>query len=713
MMRRKVVETECLTVSHCSMAHRNPCSPRPLHTLNILFFIALPRMLKTLLLPLIILAAIVCHIADGHAESNALEDTQKPITAAKSGTQSLKAVLKKTDTSYTPTEFLSNAEAFKAEITLFKNEILINWDIAEQYYLYKKRFKFSISDEEGKPLTGVALGTPEFSHPGKIKEDETFGVVEVYYDHVSIRIPINAATQQDINITVGYQGCAEAGLCYPPAKIIQPLTVLKNITPASNPMQANSSVGHDNQALSLSSKHPSKPSTSANPATIELNSNDASSIATYLNEAALLPMLGFFFILGIGLTFTPCVLPMIPILSSTILGQGQSLTATRGFILSCSYVLGMAVAFSLAGLAVGLAGARIQLFMQDPIVLSSFAIVFVLLSLAMFGFYELQLPERFRSSLNNVNAQQKSGNLVGVFIMGALSALIVSPCVSAPLAGILVFIAQEGDPGLGSMALLSLGLGMGAPLIVIATTGANILPKAGNWMNTTKSVFGIALLAVAAYLVRTVLPDSIMMLIWASFFILPAIYMGALDPLEPSASGWKKLWKGVGIMMIVYGIALIWGTAQGNTNPIKPLHFTGTSQVSHPNMAPANRLVFETVNTNAMLSEALASAQAKQPVMIDFYADWCIACVEMEHGAFSDLRSQQRLDSFKLIKVDITKGGEEANTLLDRFGLIGPPSILFFNQAGHPVQSATIMGEMNADQFIHHLDTRVLPYVTD
>ncbi len=591
------------------------------------------------------------------------------------------------------TDFLPVHEAFRDSFTQSSNHIQVHFDIADHYHLYKERFKFSLETP-----TPAKLSAALFTTPGELKHDEEFGEVMVYHHQVDIGFDVSTPTATTATLVVEFQGCAEAGLCYPPTKVKYPLT-LDSMTPSS----ATSEIENEKSPSSTTTVSPTK--TTAIQTNTALDKSNTQSILNFLEGKSLLGVIGLFFLLGLGLTFTPCVLPMIPILSGVIAGQHQPLTTRSGFILSSCFVVGMAITFAIAGLVVGMTGARLQIWMQDPAVLSVFAALFVLLAFAMFGFYEMQLPAFIRDRLNNINQKQQGGNWLGVFIMGILSALVVSPCVSAPLAAALLYIAQTGSPLLGALALLALGLGMGAPLIIIGTTGANVLPRAGAWMDGVKAFFGVLLLAVGAWLVRTVLPDTIMMLIWAALLIIPAFYLLT----STMSSGWSKFGKGVAIMLITYGILIIVGAASGQTNPLKPLNLNTISTTTSSTSVTNTDLAFSKVTTLAQLQQALSDAKNNhQPVMLDFYADWCIACVEMEHGAFQDAAVKVSLKDFKLIQADLTNN-PETDALLSQFKLIGPPSILFFDKNGHWLEKATLMGQMDAVKFNQYIQQQVLP----
>jgi thiol:disulfide interchange protein DsbD len=586
-------------------------------------------------------------------------------------------------------EFLPLKEAFQPTVKLKGDKIHIHWVIADDYYLYRKRLKFESSDE------AVALGDAVFSRQGKIKEDEFFGQVEVFHHDIKIEVPILAAADT-FEFVMRYQGCAEAGLCYPPSKHRVKLT-------PNAPIAHSAAASAQNTGAQSTAQDTEKTG-------MVMDRNDANSLAAFINSSSTMAVFAIFFLLGLGLTFTPCVLPMIPILSGIIAGQQQPVSTRKGFAMSTAYVLGMAMTFAAAGMIVSITGARIQIYMQDPIVLSVFAVVFIALALAMFGFYELQLPSVIRDRLTNVSAKQEGGNLIGVFFMGVLSALVVSPCVSAPLAGALLAMAQAGDMIKGGLTLLALGLGMGAPLIVIGTTGANIMPRAGMWMDRVKAVFGVLLLAVGAYLIRTVLPGELMMIIWAALLIIPGIYMGALG--HPQTS-WQYFFKGLGLMLVLYGICLIVGAASGQTNPLKPLAMTNVmsaGSIAGPT-SPAKGAPFEVVTSIDQMDARLQAArEAGKPVMIDYYADWCIACVQMEATTFKDPEVISSLNDFDLIKIDLTDN-EQTDALLDKYNLIGPPTMLFFSRNGEYQADATIMSGMNPKVFKKHLKQQVMPRI--
>jgi thiol:disulfide interchange protein DsbD len=573
-------------------------------------------------------------------------------------------------------DFLEPDQAFQPAFEVSPDGTLVaRWDIAEGYYLYRDKFRFRAL--EG---AGVSLGAPAFP-TGKTKEDPSFGRVEVYYQTVEIRVPVRSAgTASRFELEVGYQGCAEAGICYPPIKKAVTLTV-----PAGT---AAAPQGGESGAPA--------------PVTAEEPVSEQDRLAARLASESALATSLWFFGFGLLLAFTPCVFPMIPILSGIIVGQGSGITTRRAFLLSVTYVLAMSVAYTGAGVIAGLFGANLQAALQNPWVLSVFAAIFVLLALSMFGFYDLQLPSALQSRLAELSSRQRGGSLVGVAVMGLLSALIVGPCVAPPLAGALIYIGQTGDPWLGGMALFALSLGMGAPLVVVGTLEGKYLPRAGGWMNAVKAVFGVAMLGVAVFLLERVLPGWIALLLWAALFIVSAIYLGALEPLGLDAGGFRKLWKGVGLVMLVYGVLLMIGAASGGGDVLQPLR-----GVALASAGPAQHqgLTFRRVKGVTGLDAELASAAAEgRPVMLDFYADWCIACKELEKYTFSKPEVVKALEGVVVLQADVTANDAEDQALLKAYGLFGPPAVLFFGPDGRERPGYRLVGFVAADPFRAHAD---------
>ncbi|KAB2926677.1 MAG: protein-disulfide reductase DsbD [Dechloromonas sp.] len=560
-------------------------------------------------------------------------------------------------------EFLDPAVAFKPSARALDGQTVeVVYTIAKDYYLYRDKFRFAA---EGDTAT---LGTPVLPK-GKEKDDDTFGKVEVYYKTVSIRLPVErfSSGELPLRLAVTSQGCAEAGVCYPPQTQTVSLTLPD---PATTP--SASLVG-------------------------EGGGDESGLIAATLKDAGFWAILAFFFVAGLGLSLTPCVFPMIPILSGIIAGQGHKASHARGFALSLAYVLGMALTYAAVGVAAGLSGTLLTAALQNAWVLGAFALVFVILSLSMFGFYELQLPTALQSKLSEESSHLQGGRGIGVFLMGALSALIVGPCVAAPLAGALLYIGQTGDAVLGGTALFVMALGMGAPLIAVGTAGGSLLPKTGPWMEGVKKAFGVLLLATALWLVSPVLPTVVVMLGWAALLIIPAIFLHALDPLPPHARGWQRFWKGIGIVMLLTGAALLIGALAGGRDPLQPLAgLRGTAIAGE-----VRKLPFEPVRTVAELDARVAAAG--RPVMLDFYADWCVSCKEMERFTFSDPAVQEKLAGFTLLKADVTANNDDDKALLARFKLFGPPGIIFFAADGRQIDKVRVVGFQDAPSFLRSL----------
>ena len=571
------------------------------------------------------------------------------------------------------TEFLDPEVAFKSSASLAGNDrIELRFEIADGYYLYRERFRFSTT------TPGVQLGQPEFP-AGKIKHDDNFGDVEVYAHELRVLLPLQRSTPEagQLELKVVLQGCAEAGLCYPP-----------------QPRQFSLPLPAQNAASSTPAP------AAATPAAAPASAGDESSlIAQSLKSAGFFTNLLFFFLAGLGLSLTPCVFPMIPILSGIIAGQGGNLSRSRGLTLSIAYVLGMALTYSAAGVAAGLSGTLISSALQTPWVLGSFALVFVALSFSMFGFYDLQLPSSLQSRLSESAGNLQGGHSIGVFVMGALSALIVGPCVAAPLAGALLYIGQTGNAVLGGMALFAMALGMGVPLLLVGLSAGTLLPRAGAWMESVKKFFGVLLLGTALWLVSPVIPPVAQMVGWALLLIVPAIYLHALDPLPPQASGWKRFWKGCGLAMVITGAALLLGALAGNRDPLQPL--AGLRQASAQQASTAH-LPFQRV---ASIDELISRIQAAgKPVMVDFYADWCAACKELERLTFTDRSVQARLGGYLLLQADVTANSEHDQALLKKFGLFGPPGIVFFNAQGSELTHKRVIGFQDAPRFLQTLE---------
>ncbi len=563
-------------------------------------------------------------------------------------------------------EFLDPLVAFKPEARALDDKTVeVRYSIAKGYYLYRDKFRFAAE--------GATLGTPVFP-AGKQKHDDNFGDVEVYYKSVAIRLPLSANQSGPITLKVTAQGCADAGVCYPPQE--QKLSVTlpaPGSTPAAVPDAAGDESGH---------------------------------IAGLLQNAGFWLAVSTFFGFGLLLALTPCVFPMIPILSGIIVGQGHHVSRSKSFLLSLAYVLGMAVTYAALGVAAGLTGTLLSAALQNPWVLGAFAAVFVVLSFSMFGFYELQLPSFLQSKLSEEASHLHGGHLAAVFAMGALSAVIVGPCVAAPLAGALLYIGQSGDAVLGGAALFAMALGMGVPLLLVGLSATTLLPRSGPWMEAVKKAFGVILLGTALWLVSPVLPAALVMAGWALLLIVPAVFMHALDPLPATAKGWQRFWKGIGIVMLLAGAALVVGLAAGSRDPLQPLKGVVAANAAAGGGAEAPALPFVRVKSVADL-EARVKAAGK-PVMLDFYADWCVSCKEMERFTFADPKVRAKLAGFTLLQADVTANSEDDKALLQRFKLFGPPGIIFFDAAGQEIAGLRVVGFQEAAPFLQVLQ-RVAP----
>ncbi|MEW8344184.1 MAG: protein-disulfide reductase DsbD, partial [Candidatus Thiodiazotropha sp.] len=494
---------------------------------------------------------------------------------------------------------------------------------------------------------------------------------------------VRSTTEADeFTLEARYQGCAEIGVCYPP--------ISKQFTLSLPAISAA-------QASEIADTTTAAPASPAGEPVSELDQ-----ITDTLKGGSTLLIVGAFFLLGLGLSFTPCIFPMIPILSGIIAGQGDKITTQKAFTLSLVYVLAMAITYTVAGILAGLFGGNLQAYFQDPWILSAFALVFVLLALSMFGFYDLQLPSSLQSRLSEASNKQRGGTLGGVAIMGFLSALIVGPCVAPPLAGALIYIGQTGDAMLGGLALFALSMGMGAPLIAIGTSAGKLLPRAGSWMDAVKAVFGVALLGVAIIMLERIIPAELAMLLWGMLFIVSAIYMGALRNLEIEASGWQKLWKGLGFVFLVYGTLMLVGAASGGKDTLQPLR--GIAIVGGSGAAGHQELAFKRIKSLDDLQREVAFASSQgRPVMLDFYADWCVSCKEMEKYTFSDPQVIDTLSNTHLLQADVTANDDVDQALLQgHFGLPGPPAIIFYGSDGQERRNYRLVGFMPAAEFSQH-----------
>lgn len=608
------------------------------------------------------------------------------------------------------------AFVFSARV-ISADTVEVRYQVRKGYYLYREKLSFS-TDTEGVTLSEAQLPT------GKPYEDPYFGKSEIYRENLVALLTVTAPPGTTrFTLAAKSQGCWDGGICYPPltqtadldlaapsgsggggfSKLLSgdsrsgAMNTAADSAPAIAPALAL-----DTPAGGAVAAAPAAPLPPASGADTAASGDESGRIASMLRDASPALVLASFFGFGLLLAFTPCTFPMLPILSGIIVGQGEHISRARAATLSAAYVLGMAVTYAAAGVAAGLSGTLLAAALQNVWVLSAFALVFVVLALAMFGFYELQLPNALQSRLSATASHQRGGNLGGVAVMGALSALIVGPCVAAPLAGALLYIAQTGDAVLGGVALFCMALGMGVPLLAIGVATRSILPRVGPWMEGVKKAFGVLLLAVALWLLTPVLPALAVMLAWAALLLFSGIFLHAIDPLPPQARNWQRFWKAVGVVFLIAGAAMLIGALAGSRDPLQPLAVLrgGVAQAAeHPR--------FERVASVAELEQRLAGTT--RPVMLDFYADWCVSCKEMERFTFTDPAVAARMSQMLLLQADVTANSAEDKALLKRFALFGPPGIIFFDGQGRELANPRVVGFMKSDPFAAILDRVLTP----
>ncbi len=569
--------------------------------------------------------------------------------------------------------FLPPDQAFQAQAHLLgPRTVQVDYKVAATYYLYRDKLKFQVQAPPGVRLAKVETPAPD------IKDDPNFGKSEVYHHDFSALLtlsrPLKPAEALAMQLT--YQGCSEKGVCYPPiSKYVRLVAARRGAETASAamPAAANPPAAPANTpALTAAPPAPA-------PAAAATSVVGEGKIDALLRAGGFWTVVAFFFGAGLLLALTPCVFPMIPILAGIIAGQ-KELTKTRGFLLALGYVLGMAITYAVAGVIAGLSGSLLSTALQNPWVLGAFAFLFVLLAFSMFGFYDLQLPSFLQSKFSDASNRVRGGHLLGVFVMGALSAVIVGPCVAAPLAGALLYIGQTGNVWLGGTALFFMALGMGVPLLLVGVSAGALLPKSGDWMDYVKHFFGVLLLAVALWLIGPFLPAWLDMLGWALLLITLGVYLRALDSVPLGSSHWRYLWKAQGVVALLAGIALLLGLFAGGRDMLQPLAvYTAKGQLA----AAAPQLQFERVTSLAELNARLARAKAEnRPVMLDFYADWCVSCKEMERFTFRDPKVVSRLGNVVLLQADVTANNADDKALLKAFGLFGPPGLIFWRADG-------------------------------
>lgn len=568
----------------------------------------------------------------------------------------------------------------------------LHWEIAKGYYLYRQRI--TLTPQGPIKVTGRQDSAAQW------KEDPLFGKVEVYHQQADVTLQLHSTQHvpADGQLTVSYQGCWEGGICYPPQTqtvALQAVPVAAALPAEPLPTSAIETVRSQPERASeaLSGVVRPAPGSAAQVSEQDRFARILAGGNWWLTCAA-------FFVAGLALSLTPCVFPMIPIISSIIAGQGRQVTTARAVLLSLVYVLAVAVTYTCAGLVAGLLGENLQIALQNPWVIGSFSLIFVVLALSMFGFYELQLPTRWQSRFSQASGHQQGGTLAGVAVMGLLSALIIGPCMAAPLAGALIYIGQTGDPVLGAVALFSLSVGMGVPILLVGASAGKLLPKAGAWMDSVKAGFGVLLLLMAIWMLDRVVPTQVSLALAAGVIIIAAVYLGALEGLPAHASGWQRFWKGCGLIALLYGVALLVGVLAGSNSVLQPLKSLAGGVAAQTVTVPAYSA---SVVTPAQLQVQLAQAKAQgQPVLLDFYADWCVSCKEVE-AVLQDARVSQALAPLRVIKVDVTANDQSARQLSHDYQVIGPPALLFIDHHGQLRTAMTLIGPPTVDGLIAHV----------
>lgn len=575
---------------------------------------------------------------------------------------------------------LQPEEAFQYEaIGLSAETSLVRFTIEPGYYLYRDKFSFRVLSPEGFSVREVAL--PE----GVIKDDPEFGEVQVFYDQIEVPVRFNrpAGEAQEVTLEADFQGCRDGDICYPP--------MTRAVTFEIDPIDE----AVDEAPVAQETTTPVTEATGSNAPVSEQDR-----LARVLTDNPVQAMF-VFFAAGLLLAFTPCVFPMVPILSGIIAGEGKDISAAKGFSLSLIYVLAMAVTYTIAGVLAGLFGQNLQAVFQNPWIISGFVAIFILLALAMFGFYELQLPASFQSKVAGASQSQRGGRLAGVAAMGFLSALIVGPCVAPPLMAALIVIGASGDAVLGGAALFALSLGMGVPLLVFGATAGKLLPKAGPWMKNIQAVFGVGLLALSIWMLERILPGGLIMVLWGVLAIACGIYLGALERIADGASGWHRLWKSLGVVLLLAGALELVGAAAGGDNWLRPLDRLSTGG-SHA--AAKDHVEFQRIKSTEDLGQAVARSNAAgKGAMLDFYADWCVECIRMERNTFSDPGVQALLAQMQPLQADVTPHDETDQALMKAYGIIGPPAILFFDRAGNEMKAYRLVGYFTPAEFSEHL----------
>ncbi len=578
-------------------------------------------------------------------------------------------------------------EAFTYEaIGLSAETILVRFTAQPGYYLYRDKFAFKVVGDNGFEVREAVFPA------GVSKDDPEFGTVEVYFGQIEVPVRVNrpAGAEQSISLEADYQGCRDGEICYPP----QSGRVDLVMSASAEAIQRAPTL-----ATAMTPSPSGEDSKQGNPREAGIQAAEQDVLAEMLLSNPTSALFAFF-LAGILLAFTPCVFPMVPILSGIIAGQGEQMTTHRAFWLSLVYVLAMAVTYTVAGVLAGLFGQNLQAMFQNPWVLSVFIGVFIALALSMFGFFELQLPSSLQTRLTQASNKQQGGSLTGVAVMGFLSALIVGPCVAPPLAAALIVIGASGSAVLGGSALFALSMGMGVPLILFGVSAGKLVPKAGVWMNAIKAVFGVGLLALAIWMLERIVQGPVILLLWGALAIASGVYLGALERIPEGASGWWRLWKSLGLVLLLLGAIEIIGAASAGEDwmrPLKNLRATGRA-------ASAEHVSFRKIKSLADLDTAVAMAnEAGKPAMLDFYADWCVECLRMERTTFLEPEIQDLFGQIQPLQADVTENDATDKALMAEYSIIGPPMILFFDRQGKELRAYRLVGYFAPEGFANHL----------
>lgn len=604
------------------------------------------------------------------------------------------------------TDFLEPEKAFVFSAQMAAPDTLeLRYKVAPGYYMYRERFGIAIS-----PIGATTLGEAVYPK-GEVKYDPTFEKdMEVFHKDVVIRVPVGAGGQP-FTLTLTGQGCADAGLCYPPMDSSVKLTPVAGGYALAGGVLGLASGGASTSSSSSSSSSTSSAASSSSASSSGLGalfSAGDTGLADALGGLGWIKTAGVFLVLGLLLAFTPCVLPMIPILSSIVLGGVAQPRPTRGrgLALAATYVLGMSVVYTALGVAAGLSGAGLAAWLQTPWILSLFALLLTVLALAMFDVFTFQMPSGVQARLADRSSRIPGGRYTGALVMGALSALIVGPCVAAPLAGALLYISQTGDVVLGAAALFAMAWGMGVPLLIVGASSGALLPKAGPWMDGVKRLFGMLLLGTAWWMLIPVVPTWVQMTGWAFLAIVSAVMLRAFDALPAAAGAGRMFGKGLGLLLALAAAAWLVGAASGGRDVLQPLSHLASRAGAPAGVQGAGvasgEAHFTRVRNIAELDALLA--QSRQPVMLDFYADWCVSCREMERFTFTDPGVAQRMSTMLLVQADVTANNADDRALLKRFRLFGPPGIMFFEPGGKELPEARVVGFQDAKRFTESLD---------